>query len=129
MALQLKKNRFRLSTVTTGALVIGAGVLLFKTFPHLKTSLLSRFSEETAEEEDGNDVVQLNEEKAASEDETTESLIQTNKIPADASKWCDATLKSYLTEVSIPFTHTTCVLRLQTRLALVTAQIFEFVKL
>ncbi|GEQ70628.1 hypothetical protein JCM33374_g4306 [Metschnikowia sp. JCM 33374] len=103
MSLQLRKNKFGLSTAATGALVLGAGFLLFKTFPHLKASILSRFSGEASEEEDGNEVVQLNEDDVTPPEELTESLILENKIPADPSKWSDATLKSYLTEVSNPF--------------------------
>lgn len=101
MALQLKKNKFRLSTAATGALVLGAGILIIKTFPHLKASLLSRFSAEKTEEEDGNDVVQLNEEKEIAPEDLTESLVLENKIPADPSKWCDTTLKNYLKEKEV----------------------------
>ncbi|KAF7999162.1 hypothetical protein HF325_006694 [Metschnikowia pulcherrima] len=102
MALQLKKNKFRLSTAATGALVLGAGYIILKTFPHLKTSLLSRLYGDTTEEEDENEIVQLNEDEEIATEETTESLILEKKIPADTLKWSDATLRSYLTEVSIP---------------------------
>ncbi|KAM9903916.1 hypothetical protein OXX79_003059 [Metschnikowia pulcherrima] len=102
MALQLKKNKFRLSTAATGALVLGAGYIILKTFPHLKTSLLSRLYGESTEEEDENEIVQLNEDEELATEETTESLILEKKIPADTSKWSDATLRSYLAEVSTP---------------------------
>ncbi|KAM9911405.1 hypothetical protein OXX69_003549 [Metschnikowia pulcherrima] len=102
MALQLKRNKFRLSTAATGALVLGAGYIILKTFPHLKTSLLSRLYGETTEEEDENEIVQLNEDEEIATEETTESLILEKKIPADTSKWSDATLRSYLAEVSTP---------------------------
>lgn len=82
MSLQLKKKNIKLSTVAiTGAAVVAAGVILVKTFPHIKASVLCAFG-----------CGKLRKEDEDSADAGEESLV-------DVSEWSDENLKSFLQEV------------------------------
>ena len=98
MALQLKKRNFKLSSATTGALLIGAGLILIKTFPHIKSTIESAvFGQKNVYvEEDENKPVEVND-TIRSELETSHPAL--NESAVEVSKWSDESLKSYLFEV------------------------------
>lgn len=85
MSLQLKKRNIKLSTVAlAGAAVVATGVILVKTFPHIKSSVLCVFgSGKLKKSSDDDDSVDVGE----------DTLL--------VSEWSDENLKSFLQEVRI----------------------------
>lgn len=101
MSLQLKgstRNRNIKLSATAGALIIGAGYIIFKTFPHLKTTLYNTLTGARVESEldaDDNEPIELNDSNfGSSHDEfiSDESLV-------NVEEWSDDNLKSWLSEV------------------------------
>ncbi|CUM65322.1 uncharacterized protein PRCAT00002957001 [Priceomyces carsonii] len=97
MALQLKKNRTSIKlTVASSAFVIGATYLVFRTFPHLRTSIYDYVTGKKPEFEDDNEPIELREsDQALSEGSFSDSSV------VDITQWSDDNLKSWLSEVSI----------------------------
>lgn len=101
MSLQLKgstRNRNIKLSATAGALIIGAGYIIFKTFPHLKTTLYNTLTGARVESEldaDDNEPIELNDSNFGSSHDdfiSDESLV-------NVEEWSDDNLKSWLSEV------------------------------
>lgn len=97
MALQLKKRNYKFHLAATGALVLGAGFLLVKTYPHL----MSCFTTKGKEEEDDNTPVELQAETKDDENNSTLESQSADVSLVDVAEWSDENLRSFLLEVSI----------------------------
>lgn len=101
MALNLKKRSFKLSPALTGAIILGAGVLAIKTFPHFKASIKSLFrTPGEKEDEDDNAPVEVVESQQEILDESEARSISEIKS-VEIAEWSDENLRSYLTEVRL----------------------------
>lgn len=98
MALQLKKRNFKVPILTAGALVVGAGFLLVKTYPHLLT-FLPCCSQEKESKED-NSPVEIEDHK--DEDGPINKFVSDESL-VDVTEWSDDNLRSFLMEVSIQY--------------------------
>lgn len=95
MALQLNKRKFRLPSATTSAIVIGAGLVLIKTFPHLTS-----FFKSTTREQEGKDDQTPIEISEVDEVPNDEGVSRSYETLQNVDQWLDANLKSFLLEVS-----------------------------
>lgn len=101
MSLQLKKKNYKFTTATTGALIIGAGFIVFKTFPHLKSALYSALGASATENniEGDNTPIEITNNDEVSSEALEASVVDESIV--DITSWSDDNLKSYLVEVSI----------------------------
>lgn len=99
MALQLKRRNYKLTTAATGALLIGAGFMVFKTFPHLTSALCSAFGSSKSEPEEDNTPIEITEIDEHNASSTLEKSYMDESL-VDIANWSDDNLKSYLVEVS-----------------------------
>lgn len=107
MALQLK-NRTRRNwrlPLTTGAVVLGIGLLAFKTFPHLKDSLSQYLTGENTTEDDNEPIEVEHVDRKESEAQTSSSSKPGDSEHSDVSQWTETELKGWLHEVSISGLH------------------------
>lgn len=107
MALQLK-NRTRRNwqlPLTTGAVVLGIGLLAFKTFPHLKDSLSQYLTGEATTEDDNEPIEVENVDLEENVTKTASSSKPENSENSDVSQWSERELKGWLHEVSISGRH------------------------
>lgn len=101
MSLQLKgstRNRNIKLSATAGALIIGAGYIIFKTFPHLKTTLYNTLTGARVESEldaDDNEPIELNDSNL---DSSHDDFISDESL-VNVEEWSDDNLKSWLSEV------------------------------
>lgn len=100
MAVRLRKQNFRLNHVATGVLVVGASFLVFKTFPHLKTSITSCIFGARADDvtEDENSPVEVSEHAEGQQSPSDGEQIQSLD---NIAQWSVDSLKSYLIEVCV----------------------------
>lgn len=101
MALPLKRKNFRISSAATGALVIGAGLILIKTFPHIKASISTCVfgTKKGDDEEDDNRPVEVRDSLESQMTSSVHSGMGESAI--EISEWSDEDLKSYLLEVRL----------------------------
>lgn len=101
MSLQLKgntRNRNIRLPATAGALIVGASYIIFKTFPHLKTTLYNTLTGGLVESEldvDDNEPIELND---SNSDSTHNDHIGDESL-VNVEDWSDDNLKSWLSEV------------------------------
>ena len=103
MALQLKgrtRRNWRLP-LTTGAVVLGIGLLAFKTFPHLKDSLSQYLTGEDTTEDDNEPIEVEPVDRKESEAQTPTSSSLKDTEHSDVSQWNENEMKGWLHEVSI----------------------------
>lgn len=101
MALNLKKRNFKLSSVATGALVVGAGLVFIKTFPHLKASISSFvFGTRHADgDDDENKPIEVNESNQTTIQADSTLVLLLGESAMEITEWSDDNLKSFLVEV------------------------------
>lgn len=102
MALQLKKRNFKLSTAATGALVLGAGFIIIKTFPHLKLTISTcLFGTKKGDgADDDNKPIEVIDRENAHDDDTL-SYPASAESMVEIQEWSDENLKSFLLEVRL----------------------------
>lgn len=98
MALQLNRRKFKLSTATTGALIVGVGLVIFKTFPHLSSIFTSYSKSDEILENDDNTPIEI---RDGTSDlvQNAEPLALSENGLVDSTDWLEAKLKSFLIEV------------------------------
>lgn len=110
MALQLnnkKPSKLKLSGVS-GAVIVGATILLFRTFPHLKYSIYDYITgnkkssnyEANEEEEDNRPIDLINSDNEEELSRSTDTVTNGESL-VDINEWSDDTLKSWLHQVRI----------------------------
>merc|ERR1712080_34095 len=103
MALQLKgrtRRNWRLP-LTTGAVVLGIGLLAFKTFPHLKDSLSQYPTGEDTTEDDNEPIEVEPVDRKESEAQTPTSSSLKDTEHSDVSQWNENEMKGWLHEKEI----------------------------
>lgn len=102
MALQLKKRNYKVPILTAGALVLGAGFLLVKTYPHL-ISFFPYCSQASGGTEEDNSPVEVDDDKEENERTGSTEKLAADDSLIDVAEWSDDNLRSFLMEVSIHY--------------------------
>lgn len=96
MALRLKRQSFGLKYAATSVLVAGAGLILVKTFPHIKSSIVSYYLGDNGDKDFAEENAPI---EIPNKLETESVSVEQPIVVDDIEQWSHEKLKAYLVEV------------------------------